>query len=218
MMLSSLVTRRISGGCTTLIRPGVVASLSPVTRSVGINSDGTPYPQTNSIQARTMVTKKRQHRQAKRKRKEELAERGIFPPKPLNYIPVDTPVVNAVSRPERDAESKRQDVIAAEELKAKMDIVQAPLLRFDFNGEDLIMSETVKKLFDLHNGNQSEVVKAQKQRGMGLFQLREGDTGSSATQGTFCISTVSSFFLFSPSSFFSFVFSSRDFFNDFVQG
>jgi len=40
----------------------------------------------------------------------------------------------------------------------------------------------VKKLFDLTLGNQREIVKVQKQRGMELFQLREGDTGSSAVQ------------------------------------
>lgn len=53
-------------------------------------------------------------------------------------------------------------------------------LRFDFT--DLVMSDRVRKLFDLTNGSQMEVVKAQKQRGMELFQLREGDTGSSAVQ------------------------------------
>lgn len=42
------------------------------------------------------------------------------------------------------------------------------------------MSDRVRKLFDLSNGNQKEVVTAQKQRGMELFQIREGDTGSSA--------------------------------------
>lgn len=129
------------------------------------------------------VTKKRQHRQLKRQRKAELAAKGIFPPKPNNYIPKDTPVINAISKEERDAESKRQDELAAKELQAKMEIVRAPLMRFGFNGEALKMSDRVRKLFDLHNGNQQEVVQAQKQRGMELFQLREGDTGSSAVQG-----------------------------------
>ena len=138
----------------------------------------------NQQQVRTMVTKKRKHRQEKRKRKAELAEKGIFPPKPHMYIPKDTPVINAVSKEERNAESKRQDEIAAADLKAKMDIVKAPLMRFGFDQSKLVMSDRVQKLFDLHNGNQKEVVKAQKQRGMELFQLREGDTGSSSVQGT----------------------------------
>lgn len=100
--------------------------------------------------------------------------------------------MNAISREERDAESKRQDELAAKELQAKMEIVKAPLLRFGFNGESLKMSDRVRKLLDLHNGNQCEVVKAQKQRGMELFQLREGDTGSSAVQGMPALAFVSS--------------------------
>ncbi len=44
------------------------------------------------------------------------------------------------------------------------------------------MSDRVKRLLDLRNGNQKEVVASQKKRGMELFQLREGDTGSSAVQ------------------------------------
>lgn len=45
------------------------------------------------------------------------------------------------------------------------------------------MSDRVRKLLDLTNGSKREVVKAQKKQGMQLFQLREGDTGSSAVQG-----------------------------------
>ena len=44
------------------------------------------------------------------------------------------------------------------------------------------MSDRTKKLFDLHIDNQMEVVKAQIQQAMEIFQLREGDTGSSAVQ------------------------------------
>mmetsp|Transcript_47132 Transcript_47132/g.47571 ORF Transcript_47132/g.47571 Transcript_47132/m.47571 type:complete len:164 (-) Transcript_47132:150-641(-) len=53
-------------------------------------------------------------------------------------------------------------------------------LRFDMTG--LQMSDRVKKLFDLSNGNQYEVIKVQKERGMKLFERRDGDTGSSAVQ------------------------------------
>ena len=130
------------------------------------------------------VTKRRQYRQLKKQRKTALAAKGTFPPKPHNYIPKDTPVLNAVSREERDAESKRQDEIAAKELQAKMQIVKAPPMRFGFYGEGLRMSDRVRKLLDLHNGNQREVVQAQKQRGMEIFQRREADTGSSSVQGT----------------------------------
>ena len=138
----------------------------------------------NQRQQLRWVTKKRQHRMAKRKRKEELAAKGIFPPKPHMYIPRDSPVLNSVSKEERDADSKRQDEIAALELKARMELVQEPLMRFGFD-QDLVMSDRVRKLLATSNGNQKEVVKTQKQRGMQIFQLREGDTGSSAVQGTY---------------------------------
>jgi hypothetical protein len=89
--------------------------------------------------------------------------------------------VNTQSREDRDAEAKRADQLAAMELKERTTGQTAA-----HHMEGLEMSERVRKLFDLTNGNQSEVVKAQKQRGMEIFQLRDGDgdTGSSAVQGT----------------------------------
>jgi hypothetical protein len=182
-MLSSFLLHRVSTASIRSAAPAV--TIFPSNGNFWKRSqDGTPHPHQQQQQQQVRwITKKRQHRQAKHKHKEELASKGVFPPKPHMYIPRDTPVINAVSRDERDADSKRQDEIAAKELKAKLDIVKEPLLRFGFNGENLVMSDRVRKLFDLHNGNQSEVVKAQKQRGMELFQLREADTGSSAVQG-----------------------------------
>lgn len=53
-------------------------------------------------------------------------------------------------------------------------------LRFDMTG--LTMSDRVRRLLELTNGSRKEVVKAQKRKGMELFRLREGDTGSSAVQ------------------------------------
>ena len=44
------------------------------------------------------------------------------------------------------------------------------------------MSPKLRKLFDLTNGNQKEVVKAQKTQGMAFFMDREGNTGDSAVQ------------------------------------
>jgi small subunit ribosomal protein S15 len=178
MMLSSFMARR-SPATVAAVKTLVVPSL------VAFPMDAAASTTTiiNNQQQVRWVTKKRQHRQVKRTRKEELASKGIFPPKPHNFIPKDSAVLNAVSRGERDAESKRQDELAANELQAKMEIVKAPLLRFGFDPAELLMSDRVQKLFDLHNGNQKEVVRAQKQRGMELFQTREGDTGSSAVQG-----------------------------------
>jgi small subunit ribosomal protein S15 len=150
---------------------------------------GSVFPSTSipiqHQQIRT-VTKKRVHRQEKRKRKEILAAQGIFPPKPHNYIPKDTSVLNAVSKEERLADSRRQDERAAQELQKRMqdqNDTKPEVFRFGLtDSTDLVMSDRVKKLLNLHNGNQKEVVKAQKQQAMEIFQLREGDTGSSAVQ------------------------------------
>lgn len=180
MMFSSTLSRRA---------PHVAAALRSSLRPAATIMNNEPGPLfaigTQQQQVRSMVTKKRRHRQDKRRRKEDMAAKGLSPPKPQNFIPKDSPVLNAVSREERDAESKRSDETAAEELKARMDVVKAPLLRFGFTDEGLVISDRVKKLLDLQNGNQKEVIKAQKQRGMELFQLREGDTGSSAVQGMY---------------------------------
>lgn len=181
MMLSSLIARRVPSAVSAV--KGLVTP--SITALPGLSAFQTFHPhQPHQQQQVRWVTKKRQHRQLKKQRKTILEAKGIFPPKPPNYMPKDAPVVNAVSRVERDAESRRQDELAAKELQAKMEIVKAPLMRFGFNGEALKMSDRVRKLFDLHNGSQEEVVQAQKQRGMEIFQLREGDTGSSAVQGT----------------------------------
>ena len=92
------------------------------------------------------------------------------------------PVINALTREERNAESAAFDAAASQEMKIKIDKQQddSDSLRFNFNG--LQMSDRVRQLLELSNGSQSEVVAFQKKRGMELFQLREGDTGSSAVQ------------------------------------
>lgn len=132
------------------------------------------------------VTKKRIHRQEKHKRNAILAARGIPRSKPHNYLPKDMIVINATSREERLADSKLQDERAAQQLQERMQIQQdtkPEVLRFGFaDTDDLVLSDRVKKLLNLHNGNQKEVVKAQKQQAMEIFQIREGDTGSSAVQ------------------------------------
>mmetsp|Transcript_469 Transcript_469/g.1148 ORF Transcript_469/g.1148 Transcript_469/m.1148 type:complete len:249 (+) Transcript_469:75-821(+) len=181
-----LVARRASQLATSVVRNG---AFLPVTSAVQTGESHHLFPSTATPirhqQIRT-VTKKRIHRQEKRKRKEELASQGIYPPKPQNYIPLDTPVLNAVSKEERLADSRRQDERAAQELQERMQFQKdnkPELLRFGFvDSSDLVMSDRVKKLLNLHNGNQKEVVKAQKQQAMEIFQVREGDTGSSAVQ------------------------------------
>eukprot|EP00545_Synedropsis_sp_CCMP1620_P003428 CAMPEP_0119012986 /NCGR_PEP_ID=MMETSP1176-20130426/7733_1 /TAXON_ID=265551 /ORGANISM="Synedropsis recta cf, Strain CCMP1620" /LENGTH=267 /DNA_ID=CAMNT_0006966029 /DNA_START=25 /DNA_END=828 /DNA_ORIENTATION=+ len=146
-----------------------------------------------SIQIRS-ITKRKKRLLVKKAGKAALAEKGIFPPKPPKYMDKQSPVVNALSREDRNAEAKRADQVASLELKERMAVAAAnksnketddndePSIILRYHMEGLQMSDRVRKLFDLTNGNQSEVVKAQKQRGMELFQRREGDTGSSAVQ------------------------------------
>lgn len=116
-----------------------------------------------------------------------MAEFGIPIPKPAGYISPDTPVVNAKTAEERLQETKIHDQKVAAELHKSVEEERKNflILRHHMSQtpmQDLKISDRVRKLFELHNGNQREVIKAQKQLGMQLFQLREGDTGSSAVQ------------------------------------
>lgn len=130
------------------------------------------------LQIRWKITKTKLKRIIKKRKKAADALRGIFPPKPNRYIDKHSPVVNSIPREQRLEIAQAQEEAAAKELHEKLSRHKEPLLRFHFEG--LNMSDRVRKLFDLSNGNQKEVVTAQKQRGMELFQIREGDTGSSA--------------------------------------
>lgn len=129
------------------------------------------------------MTKTKKRQAQKMIDREKRVARGLpAKPRPPKYIPKDLPVINALTRGERDDESKRFDVEAASEMKTKitMQSEKEENLRFMFDG--LVMSDRVRKVFELTNGSQREVVTSQKKRGMELFQLREGDTGSSAVQ------------------------------------
>lgn len=139
-----------------------------------------PVASRTPIQVRTGVTKTKKRRIIKKKKKAAAALWGIFPRKPVGYIDKNTPVINAISREERLKIAQMEEERAARELNEKLTSLKEPLMRFHFDG--LQMSERVKKLFDLSNGNQKEVVGAQKERGMELFQTRVGDTGSTGVQ------------------------------------
>jgi small subunit ribosomal protein S15 len=132
-------------------------------------------------QSRSRWTKAKKKRTARYAYRQELKEQNIALPKPPYYFPKDTPVKNAVTAQERTLETQEHDAKVTAELQQKLRVVnETPALRHHMTG--VTMSDRVRKLFDLHNGNQQEVVQAQKQKGMELFQLRPGDTGSSAVQ------------------------------------
>jgi small subunit ribosomal protein S15 len=140
-----------------------------------------PQPQQQQ-QYRGKWTKTKKKRNARFIYRKNLAASGIALPKPPNFCPKDTTVViNASAQPKLLDEIQEQDAVAMTELQKKLAITnQTPVLRYHMTG--LRMSDRVRKLFELHNGNQQEVVMAQKQRGMEVFQKREGDTGSPAVQ------------------------------------
>jgi len=97
----------------------------------------------------------------------------------LKSIPFPT-VINAADRDELRLEIEEKDRAWAEEMNARVEKQPKNPLRYDMTGIE--MSDRVRKLFDLRLGSRREVVKLQLQKGVALFQKREGDTGSSATQ------------------------------------
>lgn len=118
----------------------------------------------------------------KQKQRDEIErKKELRRQKPPRYPKIPPKVINGISREERLRQSAEFDKEAADVMKEKMkEQNKIDMLRFDMT--DLQMSDRVKKLFNLTNGNQREVIKAQKERGMKLFEQRDGDTGSSAVQ------------------------------------
>ncbi|GKY94247.1 hypothetical protein MPSEU_000390500 [Mayamaea pseudoterrestris] len=133
-------------------------------------------------QKRFRWTKAKKKRYARYDRRQQLLQQGKPLTKPPYYFPKDTPVENADDKQHRILVAREQDEEYSKQIAAKFAEQQSrpPVLRHHMMG--IFMSDRVKKLFDLQNGNQKEVVQAQKQLGMELFQLRPGDTGSSAVQ------------------------------------
>jgi small subunit ribosomal protein S15 len=136
-------------------------------------------------QVRYRWTKAKKKRHERHHRRQEMAARGEELPKPPYYFPIDTPVVNAVPKEERIQKAVESDRIASEEFRSRLEVVEkkSPLvLRHHMTANAPHMSDRVRKLLDLKNGSQREVVRAQKSRAMQLFEMRPGDTGSSAVQ------------------------------------
>jgi hypothetical protein len=102
----------------------------------------------------------------------------------VRELPPAPPVLNAVPKEELARQNAILDQDFAQEMKSRID-AQTESVRFGFEG--VLMSDRVRRLFELSNGSQREVVKSQKHKGMELFQLREGDTGSSGVQSKFLV-------------------------------
>ena len=118
-------------------------------------------------QVRCKITKTKRRQAEKMLEREKRVARGLpAKPKPPKYISKDTPVINAQTREARDEESKQFDTWAAEEMKQKISKQSETEENLRFNFDGLVMSDRVKRLFELKNGSQSEVVASQKRRGM----------------------------------------------------
>lgn len=156
-------------------------TLTAAIPSVGVLSSPLANPAIHE-QTRSRWTKAKKKRFARYDRRQQLLQQGKALTKPPYYFPKDTPVVNAEDKEHRLLEARQLDEEYSKEIAAKFEEQKKrpPVLRHHMMG--VVMSDRVKKLFDLQNGSQKEVVQAQKQLGMELFQKRAGDTGSSAVQ------------------------------------
>lgn len=121
-------------------------------------------------------------RRIRHKRRAAWAEKGKEIPKPPGYMPRDSLVENVIPREVVEQQIRDHDAMVKKELEERRAaLLKGTPLRFQMTG--LKMSDRVRRLFDMNNGNQKEVVQYQKQSGMKLFELREGDSGSTAVQG-----------------------------------
>ena len=151
-----------------------INKLLRVETSVG---NGSSTSSSTVTQVRTKMTKTKKRR---------LLKKAANVPKrnPPNYIPVDTPVLLAPSAQRESLaqipEEERLSTVLPE--RSEQLSKERPPLRFHFTNIADEMSPKVRQLFDLTNGSSNELAKAQRARAMELFEMRPGDTGSSAVQ------------------------------------
>lgn len=131
------------------------------------------------LQSRTKMTKTKKLRLLKKASREFIPKR--LPP---NYIPVTEPVLvsptaqrESIARVPEESRLSNLLPVRSEKLAEKL-----PPLRFHFTNLAQEMSPKVRQLFDLTNGSTKELAQAQRLRAMELFEMRPGDTGSSAVQ------------------------------------
>lgn len=183
-MISSLCQRATVLGASRL-SSAVFPTASRVagTSLVG----GNPWQSTQQQQQqqlRSKMTKAKKKRLVRDKKNAARIAKGKPPQRPPGYMDILTPVQNVISREEAEEMQRELDEKDKLELEQRRAVLmdEEPL-RHHMTG--LEMSDRVKRLFDMTNGSQSEVVAYQKSSGMRLFELREGDSGSTSVQGTY---------------------------------
>jgi small subunit ribosomal protein S15 len=149
------------------------------TRQIKLCSAQLPSSSTtkNLTQVRNKFTK------TKRRRLEKKAN-----PKPKNlpnnYIDPKTPVKISptADRPSLAMPPTEDRLFHYLPHRSKALADEKPPLRFHFTNLKEEMSPKLQKLFHLSNASSSELAQAQKSKAMELFEMRPGDTGSSAVQ------------------------------------
>lgn len=179
-MLSRLLHSACTRGRVVGARPSPLAGPAAPASVISTALPPSTHPQRRQ-QERWNWTKAKKKRYARYERRSKLAAKGIALPNPPYYTPIQ-PVVNAVDRRAQRAAVEARDAAVAAELQERLSQQkgQPSVLRYHMTG--LTMSDRVRRLFDLANGSQREVVQAQKRQGMDLFRLRPGDTGSTPVQ------------------------------------
>lgn len=190
-MMASRLYQSASRFCATRVTPTAFQTASKVVAnsfigsSTGMGGGFNQHAAANNNpldqQVRFRMTKAKRKRLIRHKRRAVWADKGKELQKPPGYEDRLTEVTNVIPRTVTQELIRVMDEKDRVELEERRNavMVQTPL-RHHMTG--LTMSDRVRKLFDMNNGNQKEVVQYQKQTGMQLFEMREGDTGSSAVQ------------------------------------
>ena len=191
-MMSCGIYRKVAAFCTTRMSASIFQTASRVVGCKTVLGGSPIYNgfqpfllplqlQHQQQQIRCKMTKAKKKRNIRWRKRQAWAAKGKEVPKPANFIPVETPVENHVPRALVEDEIRQADEQDRMELERRRSILmQQTPLRHHMTG--MTMNERVQKLFDMKNGNQMEVVAFQKRSGMSLFEMREGDTGSTAVQ------------------------------------
>jgi small subunit ribosomal protein S15 len=194
---TTTTTSRCFHNQTTITARSIFSSNLGLTTSLSAAAAYVSATINNNINNDHQLTTTRQRwTKAKKKRRIRLNRRAAWVakgkpwPRPNYYTPIETNVVvNAIDREKQRQDIALHDAKVSEEIQEKLKAAKAKLfLRHSMsaptgkNDCGLVMSDRVRKLFDLKNGSQSEVIQAQKHQGMEIFQLRPSDTGSTAVQ------------------------------------
>lgn len=161
-MLSSLLSRQMR----------LVSSPLSVLQSSPIAS---PLFQNQTLRTKITKTKKRRLLKKKNPQPKRLPPNYIDPTTPIKISPT-------AARPSLSLPPPEERLSHYLPLRSQEFANESPPLRYHFTSLENEMSPKLKQLFHLSNASTSEIARVQKGKAMELFQMRPGDTGSSAVQ------------------------------------